>query len=255
MQQTEKAKHFASLHVKGAPLVLYNIWDAGGARAITQSGAKAVATGSWSVAEAHGYRDGEQIPLEFLLHVTSRIAASVDVPLSIDFEGGYATKPDELAQNIRLLLDTGAVGLNFEDQRIGKTGLHDIAAQCDRIAAIRQAAKDAGVDLFINARTDLFLKEPDAEKHSARLAETFERAAAYRDAGASGFFVPGLKSTKLIGEICDAVDLPVNTMLVDGSPSITEQTGLGVARISCGPGPYRVAMSELAQRHRELMDG
>lgn len=99
MTQVEKAKLFASLHTRDTPLILYNAWDAGSARAILQAGAKAVATSSWAVAEAHGYRDGEVIPLSDVELVVARIAAVVDAPLSVDFEGGYAEDEDELARN------------------------------------------------------------------------------------------------------------------------------------------------------------
>ena len=166
MTQTDKARLFAGLHVKGDPVILYNIWDAGGAKAIADAGAKAVATGSWSVADAQGFKDGEDIPLDFLLTLVSRIAASVDVPLTVDFEGGYAEDPESLGKNISRVIDTGAVGVNFEDQRVGGSGLHDPKVQHERIRAIRQAAEASGIPFFINARTDLFLKERARDKHA-----------------------------------------------------------------------------------------
>ncbi len=254
MTQAERARHFADLHQPGTPLVLYNIWDAGGAKAVAEAGAKAVATGSWSVAAAQGYGDGEKIPLDFVLQIIERIAATVEVPVTLDFEGGYAEAKEDLAANITRVIETGAVGINFEDQVVGGSGLHPLETQAARIAAIRQAAEAAGVPLFINARTDLFLKERDQDKHADLVAEAKARAAAYAEAGASGFFVPALAKPELIGDICAATDLPVNIMMKDGVPSIAELGSHGVARVSFGPGPYFTAMKDLADRYHKAVD-
>src|SRR5580704_6522146 len=100
MNQKEKAKRFTELHVKGSPLVLYNAWDAGSARFVLEAGAKAIATSSWSVAAAQGYQDGEAIPIELAEEIVGRIVASVDAPVTVDFEGGYSEDDIELADNI-----------------------------------------------------------------------------------------------------------------------------------------------------------
>ncbi|NIA68177.1 isocitrate lyase/phosphoenolpyruvate mutase family protein [Pelagibius litoralis] len=255
MTQAEKARAFADLHVAGTPLVLYNIWDAGGAKAIAKAGAKALATGSWSVAAAQGYGDGQAIPLDQVLQIVSRIAATVDLPLTVDFEGGYAEAPEKVAANVSRVIEAGAVGINFEDQIVGGSGLHTAQAQSDRIAAVRQTAEAADMPLFINARTDLFLKEKDRGKHADLIAEAKERARAYAGAGASGFFVPGLVDPDLIGAICAAAGLPVNVMMMEGAPATEALASLGVARISYGPGPYFEAMARLAERFREVTGG
>ncbi|MCR4266190.1 isocitrate lyase/phosphoenolpyruvate mutase family protein [Nitratireductor sp. ZSWI3] len=247
MSQSDKTHAFAALHVKGDPLILYNVWDAGSAKAVAGGGAKALATGSWSVAAAHGYGDGEKIPLAVLTAVAERIAQTVDLPLSVDFEGAYATESQQAAENVARLLDAGAIGINFEDQIVGGDGLHAIADQAARIAAIRAMAERKGVALFINARTDLFLKESDRSRHAALLAEAKERARAYEEAGASGFFAPALVDEGLIGELCDATALPVNIMAMKDAPDAGRLGALGVARISHGPGPYRAAMARLQE--------
>ena len=133
MTQAEKADYFKSLHVQGAPLVLYNIWDAGGAKALADVGAAALATGSWSMAAAHGFDDGEAIPLAFVLQIVERIAASVDLPLTVDFEGGYAVDPDRITENVRNVIKAGAIGINFEDQIVQGQGLYQTATQVERI--------------------------------------------------------------------------------------------------------------------------
>src|SRR5438046_701513 len=107
MSQLNKARKFASLHVKGTPLILYNVWDAGSAKAIVDAGAKAIATSSWSVAAAQGFKDGEDLPLAFAEQIVGRIAATVDVAVTVDFEGGYSDDDRKLASNIGKLLDLG----------------------------------------------------------------------------------------------------------------------------------------------------
>lgn len=121
--QIENAQHFRSLHMPYNPLFFYNIWDAGSAKAVERTGVKAVATSSWSVAATQGYTGGEQFPLEDMLAAILRIAKSVKVPVTVDFEGGYSADPETVRQNVRRLLELGIVGLNFEDQVVGGPGL------------------------------------------------------------------------------------------------------------------------------------
>jgi 2-methylisocitrate lyase-like PEP mutase family enzyme len=244
MSQNERAARFAALHIQGNPLVLYNVWDAGSAKAVIEAGAAAIATSSWSIAEAQGYRDGEEIPIEIMMQVVGRITATVEVPVSVDFEGGYSPGDlDDLAANISRLIELGAVGINFEDRVVNGSGLYGIERQVDRIATIRQAADDEGVALFINARTDLFLgrgDDPDASIDAA-----LDRASAYCFAGASGFFVPGLQEEALIARICEDTTLPVNVMVMDGAPSNAALAAIGVSRISYGPIPFIETMNTL----------
>lgn len=255
MDQAAKAARFHALHVKGDPLVLYNAWDAGSALAVAEAGAPAVATGSWSVAAAHGYPDGEAIPLDIVARITARIAATVAIPVSIDFEGGYAAAPDAVADNVACIVEAGAIGINFEDRIVDGDGLHDIAQQSRRIEAIRRRAEALGVRVFINARTDLFLQQPDRSRYGDLLADAKRRAAAYRDAGASGFFAPALVDEALIADLCDAAALPVNIMMMKAAPPLEKLAELGVARVSHGPGPFRSLMAELTEQARRVYGG
>src|SRR6202035_5098839 len=248
MNQAEKAARFAELHVKGAPILLYNAWDAGSAKAILDAGARAIATSSWAVAEAQGYRDGEVIPIGFAEQIVARIAATVDAPVTVDFEGGYSEDDDELAANISQLLDLGVIGINFEDRIVKGSGLYSVDRQARRIAAIRKAAERKGVDFFINARTDVFFEHGDDAAQA--VGEALDRAKAYAAAGASGFFVPGLVDDALIGRICAGVSVPVNIMVMDGIPANARLSELGAARISYGPIPYNRAMKALEQEAR-----
>lgn len=254
MSQAVKAQQFADLHNSGDPIILYNIWDAGSAKAVAKTGAAAVATGSWSVAAAQGFADGEALPLDFLLRIVSQIVKNVDVPVTVDFEGGYATAPDDVAGNVDQLMETGVVGINFEDRIVPGNDIHSIADQSARIGAIRKAAKGREIPFFINARTDLFLREKDTSKHAGFVAEAKERAQAYADAGASGFFIPGLTDADLIEDICASSPLPVNVMKSDTCPDLSELKRLGVARVSYGPYPYFNAMADLKSRTKGVME-
>lgn len=250
-ERSDRARAFEALHVKGDPLVLFNIWDAGSARAVADAGARAIATGSWSVASAQGYPDGEAIPLDLLEGIARRITSAVDLPVTVDLEGGYAITPDATAANVERIAAAGAVGINLEDGVIGAAApsLHGVAEQCARIAAVCRMAEARGLPLFVNARTDLFLQSA-AASHAALVEEALVRADAYAAAGASGLFVPGLADAGAIGRICAASRLPVNVMMRDGVPPPSRLAALGVARISHGPGPCRAAMAWLSGQAR-----
>ncbi|MFK7835378.1 MAG: isocitrate lyase/phosphoenolpyruvate mutase family protein [Sulfitobacter sp.] len=246
MDQVEKARTFKALHTQDTPLVLWNIWDAGSAKAVAQAGAAAIATGSWSVAAAQGFADGEALPMADALRTAQQIVRAVEVPVTVDFEGGYAVSPEETAANARLLMRTGAVGLNIEDRVVGAKGLHDISDHAARIAAIRGIAQDAGLPFFINARTDVFF-QGDTPAAEDLLEAALERAAAYAQAGADGLFVPGLSDLDLIAQICARQPLPVNVMRMGGGVEIADLAQAGVKRISHGPGPYIAAMKSLGE--------
>ena len=253
--QKEKAEAFKNLHTKGAPLILFNIWDAGGARAIEQAGAKAIATGSWSVAAANGFDDGEKVPLELVFANLERIVESVTVPVTLDFEGGYATNIAALKENIRKLIAAGGIGLNFEDRIVGGGGLHSIEDQSARIEAIRDAAESAGIPLYINARTDVFLQTYPAANDEAQVQQALQRAEAYAKAGASGLFAPGLRDPNLIKDLCEGSSLPVNIMVLPDTPTTKTMAELGVARISYGASPYRQMVAALKEAGEKALSG
>jgi 2-methylisocitrate lyase-like PEP mutase family enzyme len=253
--QHDKATAFHALHVKGDPVILFNAWDAGSAKAVEKAGAKALATGSRSVAGALGFDDGEALPMSDALANTARIVAATDLPLTLDFEGGYATSPADVAANVSQALDTGVIGFNFEDQIVGSAELYSIEDQAARIAAILKASIANGVNAFINARTDIFLKA-HRDTHDASMVEhAIARCLAYEDAGASGFFIPGLVNLDLVAKICDASPLPVNVMMFPDMTSKAELAALGVARISYGPFPWYQAMAFVEENARAALGG
>jgi methylisocitrate lyase len=252
-KQYEHARLFHSLHVPGRPLVLFNAWDAGSARAVADAGAAAIATGSWSVAAAHGYDDGEQLPFALALANLQRITDAVALPVTVDLESGYGEAPAAVGASIAAAVAAGAVGCNLEDSHPASGNLRDVARQVARLRAARQAADDAGVAWFLNARTDVFFQHP-ADAHDLALVDAaLERARAYADAGASGLFVPGLATEALIGSLVERSPLPVNIMARAGGPGRARLAELGVARISHGPAPYRGAMAWLRDAARAAM--
>ena len=236
---------FAALHVPGDPVVLFNIWDVGSALAAVRGGAKALATGSHPVADANGWPDGEQVPIDFELANAERIVRAVEVPLSVDFESAYSDDPEQGAANVARLAETGAVGCNFEDQVIGGEGVHPIDLQVRRIEAIRRAVGGA---FFINARTDLFLKTQTYD--DALVDRVVERGRAFADAGASGFFVPRLAEPAQIERVVREVPLPLNVIAFPGAPAKKVWADAGVARISHGPFPHRALMQQLEEAAR-----
>ena len=243
-----KFETFAALHVPGDPIVLYNVWDAGSALAVANAGAKALATGSHPVADANGWLDGQQVPMDFAFANARRIVAAVDLPLTVDFEGAYSADPEEGGENVRRLKETGAVGCNFEDQVIGGEGLHPLDLQVRRIKAIRDAVVD---DFYINARTDLFLKTQTYD--DALIDQVIERGKAFADAGASGFFVPRLADPAQIERVVREVPLPLNVIAFPGAPDKSVWASAGVARISHGPFPHRRLMAQLTEWAREAI--
>jgi 2-methylisocitrate lyase-like PEP mutase family enzyme len=254
--QHAKAEAFHRLHVPGSPLVIFNAWDAGSAQAVMAAGARAVGTGSWSVAAAHGYPDGEQMPLSLAIANIERIAGVAgDLPVTMDLESGYGLKPEDVAHSVSLAIGAGAVGINLEDGFPDENGMRDIDVQVERIRAARAAAEALGVQLFINARTDYFLLSGPERHDAAMVRMALDRAAAYAGAGASGLFVPGICRTEYIRAVCAGTKLPVNVMMMPTLPPAAELARLGVARISHGPGPYRAAMSFIEQAARAAITG
>jgi 2-methylisocitrate lyase-like PEP mutase family enzyme len=250
--QAAKARAFKALHITGNPLVLFNVWDAGTAKAVAASGAKALATGSWSVAAAHGFDDGEFMPFDLALANLERIVAATDLPVTIDLESGYGATADEVGATVARAVQAGAIGCNLEDSSRESGPLRDVADQVERLKGARSAAEKLGVPAFLNARTDVFLIAPAAE-HEDLVAQAVARGRAYADAGADGFFVPGLVNETLIARVVEQSPLPVNIMTTASTPPAKRLAELGVARISHGPGPYRSMMKALEDAARAAL--
>jgi 2-methylisocitrate lyase-like PEP mutase family enzyme len=238
--QARKAELLRSLHVPGDPLVLPNVWDVGSARAVVDAGFPVVATASNAIAAALGHDDGEGAPRDEMMFVAGRIAASVDVPVTVDAEAGYGAAPGELAE---LLVGIGAVGCNVEDSDHANGGLIDVDLRAAYLAEMRAAANRIGVPLVINARIDSYLPS-SPHQGGERLADALARARAYCAAGADCVFVPGAGPDDLrvvVGE----VGAPVNAGLPLKGGSLPDLRAAGVARVSVGPQLYRGALDHL----------
>lgn len=240
---TSPAAVFRRLHADGI-LVLANVWDAMSARLVASLGARAVATTSAGVAWSNGYPDGDRLPVPLLVASVERIARVVDVPLTVDCEGGYAADASAVAATVTAVVDAGAVGINLED------GFDPTDVLAAKIAAIRAR----GTDVFVNARTDVYLKslvEPER-----RVEETLRRAAVYRAAGADGLFVPGVVDRGEIRAITSACGLPVNVLVRTGLPRAAELASLGVRRLSAGSDVAEAVLGRAAALVRAfLADG
>ncbi|WP_456619934.1 MULTISPECIES: isocitrate lyase/PEP mutase family protein [unclassified Bradyrhizobium] len=243
--QQQHAETFHALHRKTDPLVLFNAWDVATAKAIAKT-SPAIATSSGAVASALGYADGENVPLDMVTGLVSRMTAAVPVPVSIDLEAGYGDTPDAAAKAATGILQAGAVGINIEDGLSGgKRQLVSPERHAAKIKAVRGAAQDLGIHLFINARTDPFLLKFGSPDEC--LNEAARRAKVYADVGADGIFVPGLTDLALIERLVQLTPLPVNIMVTQGVPEIPELARVGVRRVSLGPWPMMAAMRVIAQ--------
>jgi 2-methylisocitrate lyase-like PEP mutase family enzyme len=232
------ARQFHDLHAGPAVLLLANAWDAGSARLIENLGARAIATTSAGVAWSHGYPDGDALPTAQVIATTAAIARVIRVPLTVDIEGGYSGDPAAVARLVGELIEAGAVGVNLED------GSAPPELLCAKIAAARKIADELGVGLYINARTDVYLRELVPEPD--RVAETCARAARYKAAGASGIFVPAAREPTAIAAIARAVELPLNVLAWPGLPPAAELAALGVRRLSAGSAISQAAASRSA---------
>ena len=243
--QRDKALRFSALHRAGAILVLPNAWDAASARVLELAGAAAIATTSAGVAGALGYPDGERVPRDLMMALVERIVAAVDVPVSVDAEAGYGADVGAVRETARAVLAAGAVGVNLED------GLHEPDWLVERIAAVRDVAEAAGVPLFINARTDVFLRR--AGDPAAQFDDALRRLEAYQRAGADGLFAPGLADPPVIARLVRAVARPLNILAFAGVPPVRELERLGVARVSVGSGVMRATLGLVRRISEELL--
>jgi len=253
--QSIQAQTFRALHVPGHPLVLFNVWDAGSAKAVAAGGARALATGSWSVAAAHGFTDGEQMPFDLCLANLQRIVGATDLPVTIDLESGYGADPAAVGDTVARALRAGAIGCNIEDSLPENGSLREASEQTARLKAARAAADELGILAFLNARTDVFFQTGPEHHDEGMLEAALERGRIYADAGADGLFVPRLADERLIGRLVEASPLPVNIMVGGTTPPAARLAELGVARISHGPGPYILAMVALETAARAAFAG
>ena len=246
----EQARRLRELHRPGDPIVLPNAWDPPSARRLAATGAAALATTSVGVAEALGYEDGEVTPAEEMLAAVGRIAAAVELPVTADLEAGYGLPADELVAG---LLEAGAVGLNQEDTDHATGELVDPGANAERLAAIKEAGRAAGVDVVLNARIDSFLRAaPDADMEVV-LDDAVARGRRYAEAGADCVYPFAARGRAAIRRLVEEVGVPVNIVGVPGGLGRSELAALGVARVSFGGGLAQRALEAAAAEVEEFV--
>ena len=236
-----RATELLRLHQDPELLTVVNVWDSISAKVVSDiEGTKAVATASHSIAASYGYPDGEKIPVDLMVEAVGRIAAATSLPVTADLEGGYG----DAAETVRKAIGVGIVGANIEDQ------MKPVAEAAAQVEAIMKAAEAEGVpDFVLNARTDAFLKVLGGElTRDQAVAEAVERGKAYLEAGAPTFFVPGILTEEQVSTLVDALGPQrLTTIGIPGNPGNARLQELGVARVSYGPIPQRVALTALAK--------
>ena len=250
----EQAERLRELHSGPTPLLLANAWDVASARLVERLGLPVVATTSAGVAEALGWSDGEDIPAQEMLGAVERIAGVVEVPVTADLESGYGLEPADL---VGRLLAAGAVGCNIEDSdHRGHGPLLDAEGQAERLAAIKEAGRDARVDIVLNARVDVYVR--GVGDPANRLHEALRRGHLYRDAGADSIYPIGVTDEAEIAALVEGLDSPVNVLRLPGVPGLARLAELGVRRVSLGSGLFRTALGaaeRLATQLREEAEG
>jgi len=232
------ASIFRRLHDGTELFLLANCWDVGSARLLEHLGARAVATTSAGLAWSNGFPDGDATPVDCVVAAVRAIARVLTVPLSVDVEGGYSSEPRAVGDLVTALIGVGAVGINLAD---GNASPDVLVAKIDHV---KKAAARAGVDLFVNARTDVYLRGLVPEP--GRVAETLARARRYKDAGADGIFVPKVVDPTEIRAIASEVGLPLNVLAWPKLPAASELSALGVRRLSAGSSIAQVALGRAA---------
>jgi 2-methylisocitrate lyase-like PEP mutase family enzyme len=249
--QQSAAQWLRAMHGGPRPLILPNVWDPVSAREFADAGFAALATSSSAVAASLGYRDGET-PGEHMLCAVARIATSVIVPVTADVEAGYGLPPGEV---VGRLIAAGIAGCNLEDSDPATRQLSDPDRQAEFLAAVRA---EAGQELVINARVDVFVREPARSSLAgsglavaAAVDEAVARARRYLAAGADCVY-PIIAPAEVLAELVRRIPGPVNAMFVPGGPTLAELAGLGVARITFGGGLHARMAKALGAVARDL---
>ena len=240
------ASNFRALHTQPEVLRLPNVWDIASAKLFESVGAPAIATTSAGVSWASGYADGSKLPPSVVLDTAKKLSRAVKVPLTVDIEDGYYESPSQVAELVTKLAEFGVAGINIEDGRKSADLLQA------KITAIRDRLVERRLDLFINARTDVFLAR--LVRDSELLGESIARTKQYAQAGADGIFVPGIVDPGHIRSLVLATPLPLNVLAWQGLPDATHLKQLGVARLSAGSSIAAAVWGHAAQLAHDFLE-
>jgi len=252
-KQAQKAEQFRKLHHGPRLLFLPNAWDVVSARILEECGHPAIATSSAAVAFSLGYPDGQRISRDEMLEVAGRIARAVEIPVTADLEAGYGTTVKDMVETVKAAIAAGVIGMNLEDiTGDDESSFVDLPLQVEKIRAICETAKSLGVSFVLNARTDIYLMPIGPE--ATRFERTVERLRAYRDAGATCLFAPGLYHRETIAKLVKAVEAPINILANPACPPIAELENIGVARVTAGSGIMRAALGLVRRIGKDMLE-
>lgn len=241
--------HFLNLHNQDSPLFLGNVWSAHSAQIFQNSGFKAIGTSSAAIAATLGYEDGEDMPFSDLLRIVASIQSKIDIPLTVDIEGGYDRDAAEITRNIETLCQLGVVGINLEDSVVvEKRELVDAEDFGEKVLKIKANLHQKNINIFINVRTD-----PYVVGLKNAYAETVKRVELYTANGADGIFVPAIINESEIRGVVESTMLPVNVMSMPDLPCFQTLKNLGVKRISMGPFLYNNAIYNIQNSIEAIM--
>lgn len=239
---------FRELH-DGQILVLPGVWDVASARVFAAEGFPALGTTSAGIAWTLGQAVGQDAPWPLFLNACRQIASAVAVPVSFDVEAGFGDSAELIRDHVQQAIEAGACGINLEDGLVaGK--LRDPRLLEEAIQAIREMCVHIGCSLFLNARTDVYLGGVTDE--SKQLGEAVRRGRLYAEAGADGFFVPGIVQTDAIESVVSEVPVPLNVYALPGLPAAARLQQLGVRRVSVGCGPLQSVLARTRAIARDL---
>ncbi len=222
--------YFRNLHRQKSPLLLANVWDVASAQTAEQLEFQALGTSSAAMARMLGYEDGEAMPFSELEYLVQRISLNTSLPLSVDLESGYSRDANVIADHIQSLATLGVQGINIEDSIVeGQRILLDENAFADTLAQVKKQLTQAGIDVFINVRSDTFLLGiPEV------IEATQKRIRCYEAAGADGIFLPCITQADHIEAMVQSTDLPINVMAMPQLYGFKQLQALGIKRISMG---------------------
>ncbi len=233
------------LHHKANPLLLANAWDQGSATLLASLGFEALATTSSGYAATLGRLDYSVTREETVEHAASIVAAT-DVPVSADFENGFADDPAGVAETVGLAIDVGIAGCSVEDWNPAEQCLYDIETAAERVAAAAQVAHAGVVRFVLTARAENYIRG------NTDIHDTVARLQACQEAGADVLYAPGLHTPEGIRSLVSSVDRPVNVLVRPGAPTVVDLADLGVKRVSVGGAFAFVALGAAAEAATEL---
>lgn len=243
--QEKKAQTFLALHTNDELLILPNIWNPIGARILQAKGYPAVATASEAVSASLGYEDGEKIKPSTLVDVITRIAGSVEIPVTADIEKGFGESISKLEETMLQIIDSGVVGINIEDSIEPDGALRPINEQCERIAAVRKVSEKQGLHLVINARVDSFISGI-FQTNEEGIEDAVVRAKAYSEAGADCIYPIGPGDLETVRILRSRIFSPINILATHAATPLRVLQEIGINRVSFGPFIFRSCLKKFA---------